>query len=157
MSRSVERRLSVQNEGKNMSDIPRVIDRPDIRPLSAIGQVEELQRQLAAMTDLISKSGLVEVNATKIESRDGHPVIVPDGNMLVPKDQAFWMKEHTDTLQKMANMSRKLAAMTADRNSWDEQCQDARKLALELGERLEAMTGERDKLLIKLDQLREAK
>lgn len=81
------------------------------------GALSQAERELAALKELIAKSQLVEVDATKVAADGcGAPILRRDGKMLVPHDQQSWMQEHTRMLQQFANTKRDLAAMTKERD-----------------------------------------
>lgn len=75
---------------------------------------DEAREELAALKEMIAKSGLIEVEATTcIADKCGKPTIVKDGTMLVHKDEKLRIQQRTVDLQKHAATARKLAAERA--------------------------------------------
>lgn len=71
-------------------------------------------KELAALKEMIAKSGLIEVEATTcIADKCGKPTIVKDGTMLVHKDEKLRIQQRTVDLQKHAATARKLATERA--------------------------------------------
>lgn len=71
-------------------------------------------KELAALKEMIAKSGLIEVEATTcMADKCGKPTIVKNGTMLVHKDEKLRIQQRTVDLQKHAATARKLAAERA--------------------------------------------
>ena len=75
---------------------------------------DEAREELAALKEMIAKSGLIEVEATTcIADKFGKPTVIKDGTMLVHKDEKLRIQQRTVDLQKHAATARKLAAERA--------------------------------------------
>lgn len=75
--------------------------------------VAKLSEELSELQARIAKSSLIEVPATKVESRGGHPVIVNDGTMLVHKDYKIRQEQITKDLQAHAACAREKSTYKA--------------------------------------------
>ena len=72
-------------------------------------KIRELQEEIKYLNDLIKKSDLIEVKATKVELDScGKPILVPNGIMLVPRNQMNEVIEKTKLLQELANAKREI-------------------------------------------------
>jgi hypothetical protein len=78
-------------------------------------KIATLEAENARLKELIQRSDLEEVDGTTVcPDGCGKPIIKKTGKILVHKDHVESVKEKTSLLQKMANQSRRIAALESE-------------------------------------------